>query len=199
MDLFTPLLLLSIVAAVAHATFGVLGIIIGCVYAVISFVFVLILLQRRAVAAAEEQEALYKSVSEWVVAEHNKLYENKFGTTGARELTNYASLFTGEANFEDDTKLDELTRKKEKLVSLRPFDHETVSKITKALGEDMTFNSNAIEGNKITARETTIILAGLIIPRFQKQVTQAEFYQIVGHDKALKEIVRMVTPMSISL
>lgn len=56
----------------------------------------------------------------------------------------------------------------------------------------MTFNSNAIEGNKITARETTIILEGLMIPRFQKQVTQAEFRQIIGHDKALKEIVRMV-------
>jgi Fic family protein len=191
MDLFTPLLLLSIVAAVAHATFGVLGF-IGGWYAVISFFFVLILLQRRAVAAAEEQEALYRNVSEWVVAEHNKLYENKVGTTGAREFANYASLFTREANLEDDTKLDELTRKKEKLVSLRPFDHETVSNITKALGEDMTFNSNAIEGNKITARETTIILAGLMVPRFQKNVTQAEFYQIIGHDKALKEIARMV-------
>ena len=93
---------------------------------------------------------------------------------------------------EDDTKLDELTRKKEKLVSPGPLDHETVAKTTKALGEDMTYNSNAIEGNKITARETTIILAGLMMPRFRKQVTQAEFHQIIGHDRALKEIVRMV-------
>lgn len=191
MDLFTPLLLLSIVAAVAHATFGVLSF-LGGWYAVLGFFFVLIFLQRRAVAAAQEREALYKDVSDWVVAEHNKLYENRNGTSGAREFANYACLFTRVANLEDDTKLDELTRKKEKLVSLRPFDYETVSKITKALGEDMTFNSNAIEGNKITARETTIILAGIMIPRFQKQVTQAEFHQIIGHDKALKEIVRMV-------
>jgi Fic family protein len=85
-----------------------------------------------------------------------------------------------------------LTRKKDKLVTLRPFDQKAFSKVTKAVGDGMTFNSNAIEGNKITARETTIILAGMLIPRFTKKVTQTEFYEIIGHDKALKEIVRMV-------
>jgi len=193
MDLFTPLLLLSILAAIAHAILGVLDF-IGGWYAVIGFLSVLILLQRRAVAAAQKKEAQYREVTEWVIVEHNKLYKNNesSATDGASKFANYASLFTRTAYLADATKLDMLTRKKEKLVSLRPFDHETISKITKALGEDMTFNSNAIEGNKITARETTIILAGLVMPRFREQVTQAEFQQIIGHDKALKEIVRMV-------
>lgn len=170
--LFTPLLFLSFV---------------------IGFLAVLIFLQRRAVAAAERQEALCYEVEAWVRAEHEKLYKNaKKGATGAREFADYAGLFTREAKLEDDTKLGQLTLKKDKLVSLRPFDYDTVSKLTKALGEDMTFNSNAIEGNKITARETTIILAGLMVPRFQHKVTQAEFYQIVGHDRALRQVVGMV-------
>lgn len=104
-------------------------------YAVISFFFVLILLQRRAVAAAEVQEALYRDVSEWVVAEHNKLYENKVGTTGTREFARYVRFFTREANLVDDgTKLDELTRKKENWCLLDPLTTKLYQISPKLLG-----------------------------------------------------------------
>lgn len=187
MDLFTPLLLLSIVTAVAHGVYGVLNS-VGGWYAIAGFVTVLILCQRRAVVAAQRKEALHHEVSEWVIAETNKIYSG----SGGEIFASYAKLFTTLANLEDDAKLGELTRKKDKLVTYKPFDQKAVSKITKALGDDMTFNSNAIEGNKITARETTIILAGFVMPRFRRKVTQTEFFEIIGHDKALKEIVRMV-------
>jgi Fic family protein len=126
-----------------------------------------------------------------VIAELSELNRNnKRGSGGV--FVSYAKLFTTLANMQDDARLRGLTRKKDKLVTLRPFDQKAFSKVTKAVGDGMTFNSNAIEGNKITARETTIILAGMLIHRFTKKVTQTEFYEIIGHDKALKEIVRMV-------
>lgn len=190
MDLFTPLLLLSIVTAVAHGVYGALSS-IGGWYAIAVFVTVLVLWQRRAVVAARRQEALHFEVSAWVVGEMNQLYRNKRGGSG-EIFASYARLFTTLANFDDNAKLGELTRKKDKLVTCRPFDQKTVSKIAKAVGDDMTYNSNAIEGNKITAQETTVILAGFVIPRFRKSVTQRDFYEIIGHDKALQEIVRMV-------
>jgi Fic/DOC family len=191
MDLFTPLLLLSIVTAIAHVVYGVLNN-VGGWYAIAGFATVFILCQRWAVVAAQRKEALHHEVSEWVIAEMNKLYRNERGGSAGEIFASSAKLFTTLAKMEDDAKLEELTRKKDKFVTYRPFDQKAVSKITKSLGDDMTFNSNAIEGNKITARETRIILAGYLMPRFRKNVTQTEFYEIIGHDKARKEIVRMV-------
>jgi hypothetical protein len=190
MDLFSTLLLLSVVVAVAHGVYGVLDSVGGwCIIA--GFVTVLVLCQWAAVVAAQRKEALQFEVSAWVIAELSELNRNKKRGSGG-VFVSYAELFTTLANMEDDAKLVELTRKKDKLVTLRPFDQKAFSKVTKALGDGMTFNSNAIEGNKITARETTTTLAGMLIFRFRKKVTPTEFYEIIGHDKALKEIVRMV-------
>jgi len=152
-DLFSPLLLLSVVVAVAHD--GVYGVLdsVGGWRTIAGFVTVWVLCQRAAVVAARRKETLRFEASAWVIAELSELNRNKKHGSGG-VFASYAKLFATLANTEDDAKLGELTRKKDKLVTLRPFDQKAFSKVTKALGDDMTFNSNAIEGNKITARET---------------------------------------------
>lgn len=54
--------------------------------------------------------------------------------------------------------LDELSKLKERVDQLRPLSKEHVDKITKAFTIDIIYNSNAIEGNSLTLRETEMVI-----------------------------------------
>ena len=55
--------------------------------------------------------------------------------------------------------------KKDILDSQRPFPSDVVAKIRDQLNLEWTFNSNAIEGNTLTLKETAMALEGMTIDK----------------------------------
>ena len=57
-------------------------------------------------------------------------------------------------------KVDELNNK---LNSKRPFSKETLKSLRNSINLEWTYNSNGIEGNTLTLRETQIVLEGITV------------------------------------
>lgn len=91
--------------------------------------------------------------------------------------------------------LDMIDRKKVELDRRRPLTEGEVARLTEEFTVEYTYNSNAIEGNTLTLRETDMVLRGLTIDRKPLK----DHMEAVGHKEAFDfvcELVRDQVPMS---
>lgn len=91
--------------------------------------------------------------------------------------------------------LDRIDRKKAGLDTRRPLTEGEVARLTEEFTVEYTYNSNAIEGNTLTLRETDMVLRGLTID----QKPLKDHMEAVGHKEAfdfVRELVQNQTPLS---
>lgn len=91
--------------------------------------------------------------------------------------------------------LDMIDRKKAELDTRRPMTEGEVARLTEEFTVEYTYNSNAIEGNTLTLRETDMVLRGLTIDRKPLK----DHMEAVGHKEAfdfVRELVQTREPMS---
>ena len=79
--------------------------------------------------------------------------------------------------------LTRITEKKMHLDTLRPLKGSTVARLRETLAVEWTYNSNAIEGNTLTLRETFIVLEhGITIGG----KTLREHFETINHRDAIE-------------
>ncbi len=84
---------------------------------------------------------------------------------------------------------ERLIDKKEMLMKARPLPSIALSKIKEALSIEWTYNSNSIEGNTLTLRETQMILQeGITV----KGKSLREHFEAKNHEIALNHLYAMV-------
>ena len=91
--------------------------------------------------------------------------------------------------------LEMIDRKKAELDTRRPLTEGEVARLTEDFIVEYTYNSNAIEGNTLTLRETDMVLRGLTID----QKPLKDHMEAVGHKEAfyfVRELVQNQEPMS---
>lgn len=91
--------------------------------------------------------------------------------------------------------LEIIDRKKAELDTCRPLTEGEVARLTEEFTVEYTYNSNAIEGNTLTLRETDMVLRGLTID----QKPLKDHMEAVGHKDAfdfVRELVRDNVPLS---
>ncbi len=94
--------------------------------------------------------------------------------------------------------LNIIDRKKKELDLRRPLTEGEVSRLTEEFVVEYTYNSNAIEGNTLTLRETDMVLRGLTIDKKPLK----DHMEAVGHKEAFEyvsDLVRDRAPMSESI
>lgn len=94
--------------------------------------------------------------------------------------------------------LDIIDRKKAELDTRRPLTEGEVARLTEEFVVEYTYNSNAIEGNTLTLRETDMVLRGLTIDKKPLK----DHMEAVGHKEAFEYISGLVKdcmPMSESI
>lgn len=74
----------------------------------------------------------------------------------------------------------EIAKKREKLATLRPLTAGEVERLREEFMIDFTYNSNAIEGNTLTLKETAMVLEGMTID----QKPLKDHLEAVGHRDA---------------
>ena len=90
---------------------------------------------------------------------------------------------------------EQIDRKKLELDSRRPLTEGEVERLMEEFTVEYTYNSNAIEGNTLTLRETDMVLRGLTID----QKPLKDHMEAVGHKEAfdfVRELVRDNVPIS---
>ena len=96
----------------------------------------------------------------------------------------------------DDILLERINSKKKLLDSMRPLPKPALKKLQKQLDIEFTYNSNAIEGNTLTLRETEMVLErGITV----KGKSLQEHLEIINHKEALsllKEFVKKKAPLT---
>ena len=91
--------------------------------------------------------------------------------------------------------LERIDRKKAELDTMRPLTAGEVARLSEEFTVEFTYNSNAIEGNTLTLRETDMVLRGLTID----QKPLKDHMEAVGHKEAfdyVRELVQEKAPMS---
>lgn len=91
--------------------------------------------------------------------------------------------------------LDMIDRKKAELDTRRPLTEGETARLTEEFVVEYTYNSNAIEGNTLTLRETDLVLRGLTID----QKPLKDHLEAVGHKEAfdfVRELVQNQVPMT---
>ena len=91
--------------------------------------------------------------------------------------------------------LDIIDRKKAELDTRRPLTEGEAQRLAEEFTIEYTYNSNAIEGNTLTLRETDMVLRGLTID----QKPLKDHMEAVGHKEAfdfVRELVQKAEPMS---
>ena len=94
--------------------------------------------------------------------------------------------------------LIQIENKKTKLDSRRPLTEGEAARLNEEFTVEYTYNSNAIEGNTLTLRETDLVLRGLTI----NQKPLKDHMEAVGHKEAfdfVNELVRKHIPISESI
>lgn len=81
----------------------------------------------------------------------------------------------------DENYLDEVDKLKEKLASKRPIPKETLKSLKENINLEWTYNSNGIEGNTLTLRETQVVLEGITVGG--KSIK--EHLEAINHEKAI--------------
>ena len=92
----------------------------------------------------------------------------------------------------------QIDRKKKELDNKRPLTDGEISKLNEEFIIEYTYNSNAIEGNTLTLRETDLVLRGLTID----QKPLKDHMEAVGHKEAFDfvgELVKNNVPISESV
>lgn len=92
----------------------------------------------------------------------------------------------------------QIDRKKQELDSKRPLTEGEVARLNEEFIVEYTYNSNAIEGNTLTLRETDLVLRGLTIDKKPLK----DHMEAVGHKEAFEfvtELVKENTPISESI
>ena len=87
---------------------------------------------------------------------------------------------------------NELTKLKEKLDSFRPLLPEIVSNLHEDLVLRWTYNSNAIEGNTLTLKETKVALEGITVGG----KTLREHFEAINHREAIVFVESLVSDES---
>ena len=88
-----------------------------------------------------------------------------------------------------------IDRKKQALDSCRPLTAGEVERLMEEFTVEYTYNSNAIEGNTLTLRETDLVLRGLTIDKKPLK----DHMEAVGHKEAfdfVRELVESGVPLS---
>ena len=94
--------------------------------------------------------------------------------------------------------LSQIDRKKAELDNRRPLTAGEVQRLNEEFVVEYTYNSNAIEGNTLTLRETDLVLKGLTIDRKPLK----DHMEAVGHKEAfdfVRELVNEKAPISESI
>lgn len=94
--------------------------------------------------------------------------------------------------------LTQIDRKKAELDSRRPLTAGEAERLKEEFVVEYTYNSNAIEGNTLTLRETDLVLRGLTI----NQKPLKDHMEAVGHKEAfdfVSELVKENVPISESI
>ena len=76
---------------------------------------------------------------------------------------------------------DEVDNIKKELDSKRPISKETLKSLKESINLEWTYNSNGIEGNTLTLRETQVVLEGITVGG--KTIT--EHLEAINHEKAI--------------
>ena len=178
----------------------------GWLTVLLSF-FGLILVQRSDVRKEKEQELAdrikkiedYQNAQvakhellEWWTKEKALVYKGKSDATG-ETFIKYTNLFDITASADRDV-LDKLTLKNAQIRRLQKDNGLKLREFYQNLNIEMTYNSNAIEGNRITRSETRAILSGSKIDG--KGKTLREMDDIVGHGKAFEKVQNLMKTKS---
>lgn len=94
--------------------------------------------------------------------------------------------------------LEMIDKKKAELDSRRPLTEGEVERFTEEFVVEYTYNSNAIEGNTLTLRETNMVLRGLTIDKKPLK----DHMEAVGHKEAfyfVQDLVKEQVPLSESV
>lgn len=83
----------------------------------------------------------------------------------------------------------EIEKKKKILDSLRPLTQGELERLTQEFLVEYTYNSNAIEGNTLTLRETDLVLRGLTIDKKPLK----DHLEAVGHKEAFDYMCTLVS------
>ena len=100
-----------------------------------------------------------------------------------------------DGRFTKPSLLDLITEKKEKMASLRPLTAGEVERLREEFMVEFTYNSNAIEGNTLTLKETALALEGMTID----QKPLKDHLEAVGHRDAflyVQDVAQNNTPLS---
>lgn len=94
--------------------------------------------------------------------------------------------------------LQQIERKRDQLASLRPLTQGEVERLAQEFLVDFTYNSNAIEGNTLTLKETAMVLEGMTVD----QKPLKDHLEAVGHRDAflyVQDIASKEIPLSESV
>lgn len=103
-----------------------------------------------------------------------------------------------DGRFKAPTVFEEIERKKELLSSLRPLTQGEVERLREEFMVEFTYNSNAIEGNTLTLKETAMALEGMTID----QKPLKDHMEAIGHRDAflfVMDIAEKEIPISESV
>ena len=95
----------------------------------------------------------------------------------------------------DDDYFDEVDNLKKELDSKRPLPKETLKSLRESINLEWTYNSNGIEGNTLTLRETQVVLEGITIGG--KSIK--EHLEAINHEHAilyLDDLVKDKNPIN---
>ena len=94
--------------------------------------------------------------------------------------------------------LSQIDRKKAELDGRRPLTEGELERLNEEFTVEYTYNSNAIEGNTLTLRETDLVLRGLTIDKKPLK----DHMEAVGHKEAfdyVRELVKEKAPLTESI
>ena len=95
----------------------------------------------------------------------------------------------------DNDYFNEVDNLKKELDSKRPISKETLKSLKESINLEWTYNSNGIEGNTLTLRETQVVLEGITVGG--KSIK--EHLEVINHEKAilfLDDLVKDNEPIS---
>ena len=95
----------------------------------------------------------------------------------------------------DDNYFNEVDQLKKKLDSKRPIPKEALRSLEESTNLEWTYNSNGIEGNTLTLRETQVVLEGITVGG--KSIK--EHLEAINHEKAilyLNDLVKEKNPIT---
>ena len=118
--------------------------------------------------------------------------------TGKSWQIPYDAAKPADGRYKAENILDMIDRKKAELDAARPLTEGEAERLTEEFIVEYTYNSNAIEGNTLTLRETDLVLKGLTV----SQKPLKDHLEAVGHKEAFEfvsELVKKRAPLTESL